>query len=94
MDLVFEWDETKANSNEAKHGVSFHEAITVFSDINALTIYDVTHSDDEERYITMGFSQRLRILLVVYTEYEPVIRIISARKATSREQKHYEQSTR
>ncbi len=68
MTLQFEWDASKANSNEAKHGVSFEEAKTVFNDPNAITIFDPDHSRDEERYIDIGVSSQSRILVVVYTE--------------------------
>lgn len=90
MDLEFEWDEEKAELNIFKHDVSFEEAITVFGDMQALTRFDDRHSLFEDRYITIGFSNLLRILVVVYTERNSNTRIISARKATPREQKQYE----
>ena len=88
--LVFEWDEKKDRSNRRKHGVSFDEAITVFYDLNSLTIRDPDHSDDEERYIDIGFSAENRLLVVVYTERGDKIRVISARPATGTEKRRYE----
>ncbi|MBD2196869.1 MULTISPECIES: BrnT family toxin [Calothrix] len=89
--LRFEWDERKAKSNEQKHGVSFEEAETVFYDENARLIYDPEHSIEEDRYILLGMSDSLRLLLVchLYRESEEVIRIISARKATKQESQQY-----
>ncbi len=91
-ELKFTWDERKARSNEKKHGVSFNEAETVFYDENARLLYDPEHSLEEERYILLGMSDSLRLLLVchLYQESEEVIRIISARKATQRERKQYQ----
>jgi uncharacterized DUF497 family protein len=88
--LEFEWDPDKAASNAAKHGVSFEEAATVFGDPFSLTAYDPDHSQDEDRYITMGSSVDNRLLLVSHTDREDRIRIISARLATRRERKAYE----
>jgi len=68
MDLQFEWDDAKAAANVRKHGVSFEEAITVFGDPNAITIYDVEHSETENRFIDIGLSASGRVLVVVYTE--------------------------
>ncbi len=90
MGLAFEWDERKAKRNAGKHSVSFDEASTVFSDPLALTIYDPVHSNDEDRYITLGESQQGRLLVVVFTDRNERIRIISARVATRRERKEYE----
>ncbi|MBM4146104.1 MAG: BrnT family toxin [Nitrospira sp.] len=89
--ISFEWDEKKNTSNKKKHGVSFEEGQTVFVDENALLIDDPDHSDDEERYIMLGISVRLRVLVVChsYRKNEASIRIISARKATRFEQKQY-----
>ncbi len=89
--LSFEWDPKKAASNVAKHGVSFEEAKTVFHDERALVIEDPDHSNLEERFIIMGQSHESRILIVVhcYREAGNSIRIISARKAGTREQKPY-----
>jgi len=90
-ELVFDWDDQKARVNERKHGVSFEEAQTVFYDENARLRYDTAHSLDEERYILLGVSNMLRLLVVchVYREEKEVIRIISARKATKQEGKQY-----
>ena len=88
--LEFEWNPDKAASNAAKHGVSFEEAATVFGDPLSLTVYDPDHSQDEDRYITMGSSVDNRLLLVSHTDREDRIRIISARLATRRERKAYE----
>ena len=89
--LSFEWDEHKNKLNIAKHQVSFDEARTVFSDTNARIIDDPDHSDEENRFIILGLSQRLRLLVVChcYRTPEETIRIISARKATKREEKNY-----
>ncbi len=91
MSLQFEWDETKSERNLVKHGVSFDEASTVFGDPLSLTIYDDAHSLNEDRYIDIGRSASNRILVVVYTERSDHIRIISARIATVRERRQYEQ---
>ncbi|MGH9547779.1 MAG: BrnT family toxin [Terriglobales bacterium] len=89
--LRFEWDERKATANAKKHGVSFEEARSVFFDERARLIDDPDHSEDEERYILLGVSSSLRLLLIChcYRTAENVIRIISARKATARESKSY-----
>ncbi len=89
--MNFVWDKVKAETNLQKHGVSFDEATTVFDDIEALFIYDPDHSQDEDRFILLGMSSSLRVLLVChcYREDEDVIRIISARKATVRETEQY-----
>ncbi len=89
--LRFEWDENKARSNLKKHGVSFEEAETVFYDENAIEFYDDEHSEWEDRFLLLGISHRMRLLLIchVYREKNGVIRIISARKATKNEAKHY-----
>lgn len=91
MALAFEWDEQKAELNYRKHRVSFEEAQTVFRDPNSITILDSEHSIEEERYIDIGLSERGRILVVVYTERQEKIRIISSRKATTKEMQIYEQ---
>ena len=88
--LEFEWDPDKAASNAAKHGVTFEEAATVLGDPLSLTVYDPDHSLDEDRYITMGTSMDGRLLLVSHTDRDDRIRIISARVATKRERKAYE----
>lgn len=89
--LRFEWDERKATANLKKHGVSFEEARTAFFDERARLIDDPDHSEDEERFILLGLSNALRLLLVChcYRESADVIRIISARKATALESKCY-----
>lgn len=91
MGLVFEWDPAKALSNLRKHGVSFDEATGVFGDPLALDIHDPLHSDDEDRFVIIGTSLRGRLLVVVFTERNDRIRLISARKATPRERKTYEE---
>jgi uncharacterized DUF497 family protein len=89
--LKFEWDERKATANVKKHGVSFEEAKTVFFDERAMLIDDPEHSDDEERFVLMGLSSSLRVMVVChcYRSAGNVIRIISARKATTHESKYY-----
>ena len=89
--LIFEWNDTKNKTNLKKHGISFEEAQTVFFDDNAIEFDDPDHSFDEERYLLLGFSQTLKILVVChcYRDNESTIRIISARKATKKEQKAY-----
>ena len=92
MRLNFEWDEQKATINKNKHGVSFEEANTVFGDPLSLTIDDPLHSRSEQRFIIIGRSIRQRTVVVVYVERRNKIRIISARLATSREKKTYEEN--
>lgn len=89
--LIFEWDDTKNRANLKKHGISFEEAQTVFFDDNAIEFDDPDHSFEEERYLLLGFSQSLKVLVVChcYRDDESIIRIISARKATKKEQKAY-----
>ena len=88
-ELQFEWDPNKAARNIEKHQVSFDEAATVFDDPMFITVIDEEHSIDEERYITIGLSKYGRLLLVAHTEREERIRIISARKATRKEEQFY-----
>ncbi|MFN4897035.1 MAG: BrnT family toxin [Pseudomonadota bacterium] len=92
--LRFIWDEGKARTNERKHGVTFDEAKTVFYDDNAELIGDPDHSGHEDRFVMLGMSGRARILIVChcYRESNAVIRIISARKATRKEQAQYRRS--
>ena len=90
--LIFEWDEAKALSNSRKHGVSFFEAESVFYDARSLTIADPQHSDIERRFIDIGSSNQDRILVVVYTERGNRIRLISARPASRKERRMYEQA--
>jgi hypothetical protein len=91
---AFEWDEAKAALNLQKHGVSFSEAVTVFEDPCALTFFDDEHSHEEERWITVGHSADMRVLLVITTDRTAGTRIISARKANSHERQFYEQHNR
>ena len=88
----FEFDPAKAAANLKKHGVSFDEAATVFDDPLSSTLPDDQHSDDENRWITVGRSIKRRLLFVVYTEDDSRIRIIGARPVTAAERKQYEQS--
>jgi uncharacterized DUF497 family protein len=87
----FEWDPEKATRNRRKHGVSFHEAATVFADPLAVTYHDPDHSISEERFITVGMSRTDRVLIVAHSDRGENIRIISARKTTVQERKHYEE---
>jgi len=89
--IQFEWDENKNITNKKKHKVGFDEAKTVFYDPAALIIHDPDHSDDEERFLIMGLSQTLKVLVVChcYRENDEIIRIISARKADKDETKKY-----
>lgn len=90
-DIHFSWDNSKALLNKRKHGVSFEEAKTVFYDENAIEYFDPDHSEDEDRFIMLGFSFKLRILIVCYcTKSGNIIRIISARKATRHEAENYQ----
>ncbi len=88
--MDFEWDDAKAESNEEKHGVSFAEAMTIFADTLSVTGYDPGHSDDEDRFLTMGMSVDGRLLVVSHTDRAEAVRIISAREASRRERKDYE----
>jgi uncharacterized protein len=92
-DLKFTWNESKNSSNQKKHGLSFEEAKTVFYDDNARLILDQAHSEEENRFILLGLSSQLKILVVChcYRENEQIIRIISARKATKTETKQYKE---
>lgn len=89
--IRFTWDDAKAADNLRKHGVSFEEAATVFSDENARFKHDPDHSQQEDRFILLGFSSKLRLLIVchAYRDNDEVIRIISARRATSNERMSY-----
>lgn len=89
--ITFEWDDNKEKENRKKHNVSFTEAQSVFFDDNAIQYWDEGHSQDEDRFLMLGMSNRLRLLLIVhcYRENPIIIRIISARKATSNESKEY-----
>jgi uncharacterized DUF497 family protein len=90
MDPVFEWDSGKAAKNIRKHGVTFEEAATVFLDPLALTFLDRMHSIVEERFVIIGQSNQQHLLVIIYTERTPYIRIISARVATAQERRQYE----
>ncbi|MDO8302525.1 MAG: BrnT family toxin [Sedimentisphaerales bacterium] len=89
--MTFDWDTKKASQNMRKHKVSFEEASSVFFDEHAIEFFDPGHSIDEDRFLMLGLSFRLRLLVVVYCirEKNRQVRIISARKATTNEQKAY-----
>jgi uncharacterized DUF497 family protein len=89
--LTFEWDSRKARSNLSKHGISFEEVSTIFGDFLSLTVPDPDHSITERRYITMGRAFNGKLLVVVHTDRSDNIRIISARRASRRERRFYEQ---
>ena len=93
MTVGFEWDSKKAASNLRRHGVSFEEATSVFSDPLARIFDDEAHAIEEQREIIIGHSTRDRLLLVSFTQQEDIIRIISARRATRNERKDYEEGT-
>ena len=90
-DIRFEWDRAKAGLNKRKHGVSFEEAQTVFYDENAIEFFDPDHSEREDRFIMLGVSFTLRLLVVCHClrEVQSLIRIISARRATRHEATQY-----
>lgn len=90
-DIQFEWDEAKSKSNKRKHGVSFEEAQTVFLDENAIRFADPDHSINEDRFLMLGISFQLRVLVVChcFRASDSIIRIISARKANRKEQSTY-----
>lgn len=99
MFFDFDWDANKARTNLKKHGVSFRLATTVFRDPLALTIFDEEHSEDEERWVTLGQAENGQLLVVVHTSEELSatelrIRIISARRADKQEAQDYEQTPR
>ena len=85
----FEWDASKAARNLQKHGVALEEAATVFGDPMFITVVDDEHSEDEERYITIGMSSQNRLLMIAHTDRGGRIRLISARRATRREEQFY-----
>jgi len=87
----FEWDLSKARRNRQKHHVSFEEAATVFGDPLSLTYADPDHSAIEQRFITIGLSNRNRVLIIAHTDVGDRIRIINARKTTQPERRHYEE---
>lgn len=88
--MRFEWDGDKAAANVKKHSVSFDEAVTVFYDPLAATFGDPDHSDDERRFVAVGYSARARLLVVCHVERGAATRVISARRATPRERKRHE----
>jgi len=90
-DLQFTWDPAKAAANLRKHGVAFEDASTVFRNPLAQVLPDPTHSEQEQRSLIVGHSAGGRLLLVVFTEMEERIRIISARDASARERREYEE---
>ena len=93
FDLRFEWDERKNAVNQKKHGISFQEAMSVFADENALFMADLDHSETEARFLLLGLSATLRLVVVshCYRSRDEVIRIVSARRATRRERAQYHQ---
>ena len=91
---TYDWHAGKAAANERKHNLGFREASTVFADPLAILTPDPDHSVTEERWVIIGLSNRLRVLVVVYVERHTTIRIISARRATSHERENYEEGTR
>lgn len=88
--MKFEWDPEKSEANLKKHGISFHDAATIFGDPLALTFNDPDHSIGEHRLLTFGYSRMGQLLVVVHTERRATTRIISARRATRQERKIYE----
>jgi len=90
MSLIFDWDPRKAKTNLKKHGISFIEATTVFSDPLSMTYDDPDHSYDEDRFIIIGFSDTGKLLMVSHAEEDDKIRIINVRKLTKKERKQYE----
>ncbi len=94
MTLTFSWDQRKDLNNQKKHNIPFEEAQSIFFDENALLIYDPDHSHDEDRFILLGLISKFRLIIVshCYQKNNSVIRIISARKATNKEQKKYKEA--
>src|SRR4030043_200387 len=93
--LLFEWDPKKAKENLEIHGISFDEASTAFRDTLSLTIYDCLHSEEEEdRFVLIDNSHKNRLLVVVHMERGDNIRLISARRASRKERKQYEENTK
>jgi uncharacterized DUF497 family protein len=88
--MDFEWDDSKAEANERKHGVSFAEAATVFGDPLAVTFFDPDHSDEEDRFLSIGMSADGRVIILSHTDRDDRIRIISARQASRSEREGYE----
>ena len=94
MSIIFEWDIEKDKINFSKHGIRFEEAKSVFYDHNAILIADIKHSEVEERFILIGYSHNNRLLFVSYTERTNSIRVISSRKATTKERVYYENNNK
>ena len=92
--MKFEWDTDKAVTNERKHGVSFHEALTVFRDALSLTYPDTDHSSDEDRFLIIGLSSFGNVLVISHTFRNDNIRIISVRNSTKKERYFYESESR
>ncbi len=92
MKSGFEWDDKKAKANLKKHKVSFEDATAIFNDPLMITYPDVQHSDEEDRYIGIGATDKGTILVVVHVDKEKVIRLISCRKAAASERRRYEES--
>jgi len=90
-ELNFVWNTNKANINFKKHKITFEEAETVFFDVNAIEFFDPDHSQEEDRFLLLGMSRKLKVIIIsyCYRDKEAVIRIISARKATKNESKTY-----
>lgn len=93
MPVRIEWDRDKAEGNLKKHGVSFQEASTVFADFHSITIEDSEHSISEQRYWTIGVTSQGRLIIVTHTDANDVIGIISARLATARERRKYDEGS-
>ena len=91
--MTYQWDPAKAQANAKKHRITFEEAASVFLDPLALTFWDPDHSEGEDREITIGRSTRQRVLFVAHAPRDGRVRIISARKATRKEQTQYEEAT-
>ena len=89
--MQFEWDPEKDQRNQAKHGISFEEASTVFGDLFALTIDDPDHSVEESRFLTTGYSSSQRLIIVAHTDLDDRIRLINAREVTTAERHVYEE---
>ena len=91
MKIIFAWDEVKAGENLKKHKVSFDEGKTIFNDPFLLTFPDIDSSESEDRYVNIGLSAKDRILVLIHTERQGKIRIISCRKASALERRYYEE---
>jgi len=89
--IQYEWDPIKAKMNLRKHGVAFKDAATVFKDTLSITVFDPDHSEEEDRFITFGFSASGRLLMMAHTDRGDRIRILSARELTRGERKTYEE---